>query len=217
MPRTAAYFKSRVAIRYWLLGRGYLRSVQAMDLAAHYHVGFRKDLVTPEFSHPVAVVNYLRTLEPSLRHPDATFAAGFLHDVPEDHGLSLHAIEAEFGPEIREAVWRLTKVFQGDVKVSTHYFDAIAQDPIASIVKGADRVHNQQTMPGVFTAAKQREYIAESLSHIIPMIKVARRHFPDQEPAYENIKHLLRSQIALLENALPPIPAVLPGMPAPRG
>jgi (p)ppGpp synthase/HD superfamily hydrolase len=203
MTPTDIYLKSRIAIRYWLLGRGHLMAVRAMDLAAGYHIGVRKDKVTPEFAHQVAIVNYLRTLEPSLRHPDATFAVGFLHDVPEDYHLSLEVVGAEFTPQIRESVWRLTKVFGGTKKDPVAYFDAIAEDPIASIVKGGDRVHNQQSMPGVFSETKQREYITESQDFIIPMLKVARRRFPDQEPAYENLKHLLRSQISLLENALP--------------
>jgi len=65
-------------------------------------------------------------------------------------------------------------------------------------VKGADRIHNVQTMLGVFDLAKQQEYIHETEEYILPTLKEARRRFPHQEPAYENIKHMLQSQIELL-------------------
>ena len=60
-------------------------------------------------------------------------------------------------------------------------------------------------MPGVFTPEKQHEYIVECETWIIPMLKLARRKFPEQEPAYENLKRMLTSQIELLRNALPPV------------
>ena len=70
---------------------------------------------------------------------------------------------------------------------------------IASVVKGADRIHNVQTMIDVFTYEKQKEYIRETQEFIVPMLKEARRRFPRQEPAYENIQHVLVSQAELLQ------------------
>jgi hypothetical protein len=56
-------------------------------------------------------------------------------------------------------------------------------------------------MVGVFTIEKQRDYIQETQDYILPALKEARRRFPRQEPAYENIKHMLKSQIELLQAA----------------
>jgi hypothetical protein len=53
-------------------------------------------------------------------------------------------------------------------------------------------------MLGAFDLAKQQEYIQETEEYILPALKEARRRFPHQEPAYENIKHMLQSQIELL-------------------
>jgi hypothetical protein len=70
--------------------------------------------------------------------------------------------------------------------------------PVATVVKGSDRINNQSTMVGVFTPKKQMEYVRECEEHILPMLKSARRKFPDQEPAYENMKLVLTTQIAMV-------------------
>lgn len=76
---------------------------------------------------------------------------------------------------------------------------AIGDHPIASVCKGADRCHNMQTMIGVFTSEKQLRYMAEAREQFLPMLKAARRLFPKQEAAYENIKHVMTSQLELLK------------------
>ena len=81
-------------------------------------------------------------------------------------------------------------------------FAAIGGDPVASVVKPADRIHNLQSMVGVFDAAKMRSYIAETEKHFLPMLRRSRRLFVDQEPAYENAKWLMVSQLELLECVL---------------
>ena len=51
----------------------------------------------------------------------------------------------------------------------------------------------------VFTMNGQKHYIKEVKEHFLPMLKVARRLFPEQETSYENIKHMLVSQVELIE------------------
>lgn len=68
-------------------------------------------------------------------------------------------------------------------------------DPIASLAKGIDRMHNHQSMHGVFSAEKQKSCIEETETYILPMLHVARNQFPQQEAAYQNIKHVLQTQI----------------------
>ena len=73
----------------------------------------------------------------------------------------------------------------------------MAYNPLASIAKGVDRMHNFQSMSGVFDLDKQQRYMEETEQYIIPMLKEARKNFPEQEPVYQNIKHVLRTQIEL--------------------
>jgi len=75
----------------------------------------------------------------------------------------------------------------------------LSQCPIASLVKIADRAHNLQTMQGVFTPEKQQAYCKEVGTWFFPLIRKARRNFPRQYGAYENIKILLRCQVAFVE------------------
>ena len=84
------------------------------------------------------------------------------------------------------------------------YYGEMQFDPMCSFAKGCDRIHNHQTMVGVFTPEKIDRYMIETNDHVIPMLKAARKRFPKQEPAYLNIKHVLMTQMELLQ-ALNPV------------
>ena len=199
--------KKIITLRYWLLGRDYHIALRALEFAAAFHTGLRKDGHTPEFDHQVTIALYIRTLTDLLSFPEETLASVFLHDVCEDHDVGFDEIEVKFGRPIRDAVIRLTKVHRG-IKVPPEiYFSKIAKDPIASIVKAADRMHNMQTMSCVFNEDKQVSYIQETLDYILPMLKEARRTFTEQEPVYENVKLVLLTQIELIRIALDNAPS----------
>lgn len=184
--------KLRITLRYYLLGRQYYMAADALEFASTYHTGFRKDGVTPEFQHQLEIAHYVRTLSPSLLFPEETIAAALLHDVREDYGVTDAVLSSRFGPRVSKAVFLMDKHSNAD-------FAAIGEDPIASIDKGCDRIHNLQSMSGVFTREKQLKYIAEAHEKYLPMLKTGRRMFPMQELAYENIKYMMSSQLELLE------------------
>ena len=188
--------KSKVAIRYWLLAKEYYKALQAMEWAMEHHTGTRKDGKTPEFSHQLSVVYYLRTIYQNLLYPEETFCAAFLHDIAEDYDVSIKEISGTFGENIALTTRILTR--KRDTS-NQHYYDEISRNCQASIIKAADRIHNVQTMVGVFNKDKQKRYVKETNEYVIPMIKRARRLFPQQEPSYENAKHMLRCQIELIE------------------
>lgn len=199
------FSKLNISMRYWLLGmaqhdESFLKAIAAFDYAAGFHTGKRKDGVTPEFYHQLCIGHYLRTLHHGLDRPAETLTAAALHDVREDYFVPHEEIEALFGANVAKAVEALTKINPDNTKKDTQaYFDAIAACPIASVVKGADRIHNLQSMLGVFSAKKQAEYLEESQTYFLPMVKKARRQFYSQEPVYENIKLMLDSQIQLFK------------------
>ena len=195
----AAYGKQRIALRYWLLGAGMHDAVAAMDFAEQHHAGTRKDGFTPEFAHQVAIVSYLRTLGPHLDNPAATYAAGFLHDVREDYDLPDIVIRSRFGDTVADAVDAMTKTFAGSDRDLDTVFAAIAGNPVASIAKLADRIHNLDSMIGVFTTTKALQYAQETRERFLPMLHQVRRAFPTQEAAYENAKLVLTSQVRLIE------------------
>lgn len=192
------YDKLKVALYYFLLGKGYYNAVDAFTFASGYHTSTRKDGITPEFQHQLEIAHFLCTLLPSFIYPEETICAALLHDVTEDYDIAHKIITTRFGEHVGQSVYLLDK----NGKTLDNYFQGLADDPIASLVKGADRVHNVQTMVGVFSPEKQMKYIVEVEEHFLPMLKKARRTFAQQQPAYENIKTMLRSQVQLVQYAL---------------
>lgn len=180
------------------MGRNFTRAVKAMEFGMAHHTGKRKN-GDPEFIHQLSQVQYARTLENHLIDPEGTFCTLFLHDVMEDYGVEFQTIDELFGNEVAESVFLMTNCFSdGTKKDHTEYFKEMASDPRASFAKGCDRLHNFQTMPGVFSPEKQVTYCEECLDHIVPMLKEARKIHIEQEAAYHNVKHVLLIQMELI-------------------
>ena len=196
---TTSYEKAFISLRYWMLGRNMHSALRALEFASKFHTGTRKDGVTPEYFHQLSIAQYIRTLDQGLLHPEPTFAAACLHDVSEDYDVGFDEITSMFGGDISLAVRLLTKYHRGEAVPIAYYYEKIAENSIASVVKGADRINNLGSMVNVFTLEKQKAYIEETKTHVLPMLKTARRFFTEQEPIYMNMKFVLMSQIALIE------------------
>lgn len=197
--------KRKLILRQQLVGARYYNALIAMEFAEKFHCGLRKDGVTPEFDHQISLALHALTL-PNVMFPEELIAVAFLHDVREDYNVSDVEIrelfvDKEFSDRVARAVDRMTKVVRGVKRDPNALFDDMSNDPIASMAKLLDRAHNFQTMVGVFTIPKQKEYIKEALEYFFPMAKRARRKFPHQVRAYENLKWTLLSQIELIEAA----------------
>ena len=196
--------KKLLTLRQQLIGARYHHALAALEFAIRFHTGTRKDGITPEFQHQVEIALFALTL-PDLMYREEVIATILLHDVREDYDITDREIrdlffhDPEFAERVSRAVENMTKVFRGTKKDEKDLFEAMSQDPIASIAKGCDRMHNLQTMVGVFKTEKQKSYIQEVYDLFLPMLKKARRLFPHQVNAYENIKHILTSQIELIE------------------
>lgn len=191
--------KKFISLRYWLLGRKYFKASLALEYAAGFHTGTRKDGKTPEYDHQVSMAHLIRTFVNHLNFPEETLAATCLHDTAEDYDLSFDEIRDVFGKKVSKAVKLLTKKHRGTKVPPEVYYAAMADNPIASIVKGVDRINNISTMVDVFTHEKQEAYIEETQNLILPMLKKARRQFQEQEGAYENVKYNLELQIKLIQ------------------
>ena len=187
-------------MRGMLHGLSYFIALDALELVRLLEQGFRKDGKTPKFDHQLSIARVLCTLIPHLLYPEETIAVCFLHDLLEDYPeWTFEMLELRFGRRIANAVWALSKKNNGMVKSSERYYSDLANCPIASLVKVGDRLHNQLTMKGVFTPEKQQAYLRETAEYIYPMIKFARRNFPKQLSAYENLKFFLKVEEALLK------------------
>lgn len=197
----ARHKKQLATMRGWLDGKGFYKALDALEFVRQMEQGFRKDKETPKFNHQLSVAQLLGTLSANFLFPEDTLAAAFLHDVLEDHpeAITRQGLGTRFGERVASAVWHLSKKMGGLTKTYEMYFSEMAEDPIASVVKLADRGHNLQTMQGVFSLAKQRSYVSELDEWFFPLIKNSRRAFPQQYAAYENLKIILLIQKGLLE------------------
>ena len=190
------YEKQKISLRYWLLGHGYHKAVEAMNFAERYHNGKRKD-GQEEFSHQVSQANLVRTLIGHIKYKEEVFIVIFLHDICEDKGISFEEIESMFGKKVADAVRLITKEYRGVKMSNDSYYPPMAKCEITSIAKGCDRIHNLMTMLNGFKPAKRISYIQETKDFTIPMLKQAKRNFPQQEGAYENMKFIMYNQIQL--------------------
>lgn len=199
------FTKKKVALRGNLEGRAFadpdwFRAIKAMNFAEKGFKGYRKDKVTPKFMHQVEIGLYILTL-PTLLFPVRTLIAAMLHDTPEDTHTSHEEISNLVGEQSSDDVERVTKEYRGEKKDLVFYFAEIAKNPVSSIVKGVDRINNLFSMAGVFTYEKQLAYVEETETYFFAMLKEARRNFPEQALAYENIKFVIEAQLRVFRGA----------------
>lgn len=193
------YNKLLISLKYYCLGKGYHMALKALKLGLKHHTGMRKDNINPEFLHQVEIALFVITLK-DLVNEEYAIVASLLHDINEDTIVTKEDISVMFNQEISDIVWKLTKKTSEITKDTHEYFTTLATCPIASIVKGSDRIHNVQSMIGVFSKEKQIKYLKEVDDHFLPMIKTAKANFPEQTHAYFNISHMLKSQSQLIRS-----------------
>ncbi|KWU19041.1 HD domain-containing protein [Burkholderia cenocepacia] len=190
------------ALRSRLLGAAHENhdwylAVESLEFAIDKHEGmFRADGVTPYIVHPVEVASYAFTL-PRLMRPVQTLSSLLMHDVMEDCQVAYQTLADTFGSEIADGVEVMSKVVDGTKKTMDQYAKGLSASLIGSIGKACDRVNNQSTM-GNFTPERQLKQVKETEELVLPVIKLARRRFPQQELAYENAKLVLKTQNELI-------------------
>ena len=197
MLNTTEFKKLRQAFRYWTLGKAeedknYFDILKALNIAEKYHTGQRKD-GTPELIHQYSIVSYLRTIHKSLINPVDVFIVAILHDTYEDYPESEQELRDSF-PDLFNHFVRVSKIRDGQKIPYEQYFGEMEKCDVCSIVKLTDRIHNISTMIGVFSEEKQNKYLEEVDTYFFPMLKTAKRLFPEQENAYENLKSMLTVQ-----------------------
>ncbi len=146
---------------------------KAYCLARDAHTQQKRKSGEPYIIHPLCVAIILADLEMDKE----TIAAGLLHDVVEDTGMTLDDLTAEFGSEVAflvDGVTKLTKLSWDQDKVATQaenlrkMFLAMAKDIRVIIIKLADRLHNMRTGK-YWSPEKQKEKARETLEIYAPI------------------------------------------------
>ncbi|WP_375319177.1 HD domain-containing protein [Candidatus Tisiphia endosymbiont of Oplodontha viridula] len=114
-------------------------------------------------------------------------AASLLHDIVEDTALTISQIRFSFGTKIAELVDKLTKlddVATKKVKIEgEHALQKLLhpEDTEAWYIKLADRLHNMQTLHYIKSKEKQKRIAFDTLKNFIPLAKLARVEWIEQE------------------------------------
>lgn len=129
---------------------------------------------------------------------DDLLSACLLHDVCEDCGVLID--ELPVNDQIREAVRLLTKPenFGKTDSEYRNYYEGIAGNRIALLVKLLDRCNNVSGMATCFSDEHMAEYIKETHEYIDPLIEKAR----DEYPQYSNQLFLIRYHMNSVLEAL---------------
>ncbi len=146
--------------------------LRAARTAASAHADQYRQSGEPYLTHPLAVAGIVAELGLDA----STVAAALLHDAVEDTGLTLEAIEVEFGPVVARVVDGVTKLdrLQFDSKEAQQaatirkMLVAMANDWRVLLIKLADRLHNMRTL-GVMPDWKQRRIAQETLDIYAPL------------------------------------------------
>ena len=170
--------------------KGLYQTKRALAFAREKHNGqYRKpghsDERIPYIYHPLLLTCHALALG---LEDDDLLSACLLHDVCEDCGVEIS--ELPVNDATREAVRLLTKpenFGKTDPEYRT-YYEGIAGNRIALIVKMLDRCNNISSMATSFTDEHMAEYIKETQEYIHPLMKRAR----DEYPEYSNQLFLIR-------------------------
>lgn len=169
-------------IRTYAQSNGAVNTAAALPYAKKMHAGqYRKgNGKVPYIYHPLVVACHALALG---LHEDELIAACLLHDVCED-------CKDDAGNRIKTEDLPVDKVVQETVKLVTKpdekypgwepdYYNRIAQNRLAIIVKVLDRCNNISMMATGFSKNKMKEYILETEKYIMPLVDIMKKQYED--------------------------------------
>lgn len=130
---------------------------------------------------------------------DQVLATILLHDVCED--CKVKPEDLPFSDTVRTAVMLLTKPVgctRSKEKIS-QYYNGIASNSIASIVKALDRCNNVSLMALAFSTEKMIEYVEETQEYVYPILEKLKYEYSEYNDASFLIKYQLRSMIETIK------------------
>lgn len=173
-------------IRGFAMGKHWTETLNAMNFARKLHEGQNRKSGEPYIIHPLTMACHALAMG---LEDDEIIASLLLHDVVEDCNVSINDLPVN--NNVRYIVNLLTHEKNTPL---TEYYSDITTDGKASICKIIDRCNNVSTMSGVFKKEKLLEYINETNTFIMPLI----RNTKEQYPEYQNTLFLLKYQIVTL-------------------
>lgn len=148
----------------------------------------------PYIYHPLLIACHALALG---LDDDNLISAALIHDVCEDCGVSV--AELPVNEETKEAVLLLTKTDGCNEEV---YYEAIAANPIALMIKLLDRCNNVSGMATGFSQTRLIEYINETEKWFYPLLRTAKTEYPRYSNQAFLIKYHMTSVLGTLKHQL---------------
>ena len=187
-------------------GAGMKQTLKAMSFARDKHSGQLRKSGEPYIVHPLMMA--CNAVSIGIRD-DTVIATILLHDVCEDCGVSLSELPVD--DRVRNAVDLMTfRVMDGETKeiAKNRYYNMLLKSREATLTKLLDRCHNVPSMAGTFSEEKLKSYIEETRVHVLPMLRKAKRMYPEDADILFVLKYHIVSvvdsidaTIQLFENA----------------
>ncbi len=175
---------------------------QALYYAREKHAGqarktspFTEEHI-PYITHPLMMACHAHAL--GIKN-DQVLATILLHDVCEDCGVIPE--ELPFSETVRHSVALLTKPkgYSGTKEEKIEYYDGIATDRTASLVKALDRCNNVSLMALAFSTEKMIDYVEETQDYVYPLLERLKRDELIYNDAIFLIKYQLRSMMETIK------------------
>ena len=145
---------------------------EVYEYAKEKHKGQKRMSGEDYITHPLATAIILTSVYADC----STICAGLLHDVIEDCDTSKSEIEENFGEEIAELVFGVSKIskihFSTENEALVEYYKKIivgmSEDVRVIIIKLADRLHNMRTL-WALPEVKQKKIAKETVEILSPI------------------------------------------------
>ena len=152
-------------------GAGMKQTLKAMSFARDKHSGQFRKSGDPYIIHPLLMA--CNAVSIGIRD-DAVVATILLHDVCEDF-----------------------RVMDGETKeiAKNRYYNMLLQSREATLTKLLDRCHNVSSMAGTFSREKLKAYIDETRQYVLPMLRKAKRVYPEDADVLFILKYHIVSVV----------------------
>lgn len=173
------------------------QTLKALTFAREKHHGQFRKSGEPYIVHPLTMA--CDALSMGIKD-DNTIATILLHDVCEDCGVSLQ--ELPVNDDVRCGVQLMTfTVMNGETKeiAKKRYYNMLIQSKEAVITKLIDRCHNVSSMAGTFSIEKLKSYIDETRTYVLPLLRQAKDHFPEESDRLFTLKYHITSVVDAID------------------
>lgn len=167
----------------------------AINAADKIHQGQERLSGESALMHPIRVAAYLYALGEDEQD---VLAAAVLHDTLEDGNVTPQDLLAmgihRSVLDLVELVSKKRMIGGAPIDIDV-YYDNIAKNQFAMLIKLSDRCHNVSTMVGNFSYIKIKNYIEETKKYVLPLCKILKTEYPSHSESAFIMRYHLESNL----------------------